>query len=787
MLINFLKVAWRNIVRGKGFTLINISGLTIGMASAMLILLWVQNELSYDRDYANSDRLYQAWNKGRNNQGIDCWNITPKPLGPDLKREYPEIEKATRVGWDETVLFTVGDKKINIKGTMADPDFLTMFRFPFLQGDINTAINRPNDIVLTQRAAKTLFGDGDAIGKNVRLDNKYDMTVTGVLKDLPSNTAFDFDFVLPWSYMRWTRQDDSAWDQNSTHNYVLLKPHTDIAALNKRVAKVYHGHISDSVTQVFLYPVSELHLHGSFDNGVPNGGKMQAVRVFILIAVLILLIACINFMNMTTARSEKRAKEVGIRKVSGALRGSLIGQFLGESILLAAMAGALALVVMQLCLPVFNNLTQKQLSVNFGNIYFWLFFPGFILFTGVVAGSYPAFFLSAFRPVAVLKGQFKKAHALVTPRKALVVLQFTFAIILIICTIIIERQVKYAEARETGYDKSKLISTSLAGDIIKKYDLIRHELLSKGIAVAVSKTSGPLTATWSTGGAHWTGKSPDDKTGFNYFNCDGDIVRTAGLQLVGGRDIDLIHYPTDSNAVLINQAAARVMRFKEPIGQVINSGSWNTSWHVIGVVKDFVFESPFDPIKPMIIQGPKADWFNMMHIKFNGNRSTAENLAAAEKIFRQYNPLYPFDYGFTDQEYAKKFDEEQKTGTLTAFFAGLTILISCLGLFGLAAYMAENRIKEIGVRKVLGASVANITTLLSKEFVALVLIAIVLASPIAWLSMNRYLAGYSYRVGISWWIFAAAGGGAVMIALFTVSFQAIRAAMANPVKSLRSE
>ena len=483
MLINFLKVAWRNIVRGKGFSLINISGLTIGMASAMLILLWVQNELSYDRDYVNSDRLYQAWNKGRNNQGIDCWNITPKPLGPDLKREYPEIEKATRVGWDETILFTVGDKKINIKGTMADPDFLTMFRFPFLQGDINTAIDRPNDIVLTQRAAKTLFGDGDAIGKNVRLDNKYDMRVSGVLKDLPGNTAFDFDFVLPWSYMRWTNQDDSDWDKNSTHNYVLLKPNTDIAGLNKRVAKVYHGHLSDSVTQVFLYPVSKLHLHGSFDNGVPNGGKMQAVRVFTLIAVLILLIACINFMNMSTARSEKRAKEVGIRKVSGALRSSLVGQFLGESILLAAMSGALALVVMQLCLPVFNDLTQKQLSVGFGNIYFWFFFLGFIFFTGVVAGSYPAFFLSAFRPAAVLKGQFKKAHALVTPRKALVVLQFTFAIILIICTIIIERQVKYAEARETGYDKSQLISTFLAGDINKNYDVIRHELLSKGIAV----------------------------------------------------------------------------------------------------------------------------------------------------------------------------------------------------------------------------------------------------------------------------------------------------------------
>ena len=788
MLINFLKVAWRSMLRGRSFTLINLSGLTIGMASALLILLWVQNELSFDREWTNNDRLYQAWNQGRGNEGIETWNITPTPLGPALKRDYPEVEKATRLNWDRLILFTVGDKKINLRGTMADPDFLTMFPFPFEQGDQNTALNRPNDIVLTRHTAKTLFGDVDPMGKTVRLDNKYDMTVTGVMKDLPDNTQFDFEYVLPWTYMRWIGLEDNNWEDNSTHNYVLLKPNTNIAALNARVATIYKLHVTDATGRVLLYPVRQLHLYGSFDkNGLPDGGRMEAVRVFIAIALFILLIACINFMNMSTARSEKRAKEVGIRKVSGALRGSLIGQFLGESILLTAIAGGLALFVAELCLPAFNTLTQKQLAIGFSDPRLLVFLLGFILFTGVVAGSYPAFFLSAFRPVAVLKGHFRKAHALVNSRKALVVVQFSFAIILIISTLIIQQQVRYAKSRETGFNKQNLISIGMVGEIDQHYGPIRQELLSQGIATAISKTSGPLTYASSNASATWVGKDSRDNTGFNYLETDGDIVKTTGLKLLQGRDIDPRRYPTDSNAVLLNESAMRAMGFKHPIGQIINPGAWGTNWHVIGMVKDFVFESPYDNIKPMIFQGPKANDFNMLQIKLNGARPMAENLAAVEKIFRQYNPQYPFEYNFVDQAYALKFHEEQTTATLTAFFAGLTIFISCLGLFGLAAYMAENRVKEIGVRKVLGASVAHITTLLSRDFVLLVGLAILLASPVAWWAMHRWLAGYPYHVVISAWTFVLAGVIALSIALCTVSFQAIRAALANPATSLRSE
>jgi len=465
----------------------------------------------------------------------------------------------------------------------------------------------------------------------------------------------------------------------------------------------------------------------------------------------------------------------------------LIGQFLGESILIAFIEGIVAIIIVQFCLPSFNTLTAKHLTIEYGNPYFWMLLTGFILFTGVLAGSYPALFLSSFKPVTVLKGTFKKAHALVTPRKILVVMQFTFAIVLIICTIIIEKQTKYAQDRQTGYDKNNIIYVFLSGDLKKNYTLLRNDLLSNGIATAVSKTSAPLTEGWSSGGVDWPGKDPNDKTSFNFFNSDGSIVKTAGLQLLQGRDIDMEKYPTDSTAAILNEAAVKAMGFKNPVGQVIDQEQGFAGWHIIGVVKDFILQSPYESIQPMIIRGPAADWFNLIHIKLNGANSTAKNIAATEKLFKQYNPQYPFSYRFIDEQYAKKFSDEQTTGTLTAFFAGLTIFISCLGLFGLATYMAESRIKEIGVRKVLGASVANITTLLSKDFVKLVLIAIVIASPVAWWAMDKWLTGYDYHINISGWIFLAAGLIAIVIALFTVSFQAVKAAIANPVKSLRTE
>jgi putative ABC transport system permease protein len=788
MFRNYIKIAFRNLLKNKGFSFLNISGLAIGMASAMLILLWVRNELRNDNFYANSNRLYQAWNRDKGNNGLSCWNNTTKILGPTLKKDYPGIEKTSRVNWDASILFNYGDKKMNVTGTMVDPDFLTMFEFRFVKGNINTALNHPNDIVITEKLSKKLFGNTDAMGKTVLLDSKYNFTVSGVIRDLPNNTQFDFEYLLPWSYMSTIHQDDSSWNNNSTHNFVLLKPNENIAAVNAAVRKVIIKHSGpNSTTEIFLYPVNRLHLYANFVNGVESGGKIESVKVFLVIAAFILLIACINFMNMSTARSEKRAREVGIRKVAGALKNSLVFQFLIESILIAAIAGIISVVLVYLSLPAFNALTKEELRIEFDHAYFWMAFSGFVMITGLLAGSYPAFFLSSFRPVAVLKGTFKKAHALVTPRKVLVILQFTFAIILIVCTMIVWQQIKYAQERETGYDKNSLVYVFLSGDIEKNYELIKNDLIDKGIATSISKSSSPLTEGWSSGGAEWKGRNPNDRTEFNFFCSDGNLVKTAGLELVQGRDIDLKSFPTDSTAVVLNEAAVRVMGFKNPVGEMIDHDHWDTVWHVVGVVKDFILQSPYDPIKPIIIQGPHASWFNLIHIKLNPQLTTASSIAGMQKVFNQYNPNYPFEYHFIDQQYAKKFSDEQITGTLSAFFAGLTICISCLGLFGLAAYMAQNRTKEIGVRKVLGASVVSITTLLSKDFVRLVIISILIATPVAWWSMTKWLTGYDYHIKISGWIFIWAGLLAVLIAIFTVSFQAIKAAVANPVNSLRSE
>jgi putative ABC transport system permease protein len=788
MLRNYFKIALRNLYKNRAFSALNISGLAIGMASAMLILLWVRNELRYDNFYPNNSRLYQAWNRDRGNDGLNCWNNTTKPLGPALKQTFPEIEQTTRVNWDANILFNYGDKKMNVTGTMVDPDFLTIFEFPFIRGNIHTALSHPNDIVITEKLSKKLFGNEDPMGKTVLLDMKHNFTVSGLIPDLPNNSQFDFEYLLPWSYMKTIGQDDSSWNNNSTHNFILLKPNTNIATVNKHIRKFVANHqFQGSTNEIFLYPVGRLHLYGNFVNGIESGGRIEMVKVFLIIATFILLIACINFMNMSTARSEKRAKEVGIRKVAGALRKALIAQFLLESIVIALFAGLISVLIVQLSLPAFNELTKEDLRIEFNHVYFWIAFTGFILFTGLLAGSYPAFFLSSFRPVAVLKGSFKKINALVTPRKVLVVLQFTFAIILIVCTTVVWQQIKYAQERESGYDKGNLVYVFLTGDISKNLTLIKNDLIGKGIATAISKTSAPLTEGWSSGNGDWVGKNPNDRTEINFFDTDGNLVKTAGLQLKEGRDLDVQKYPTDSTGVILNEASVRVMGFKNPIGQLIDRGQWDTVWHVVGVVKDFILQSPYEPIRPIVIQGPRASWYNLIHIKLSTEHSTTANIAAMEKVFNQYNPNYPFEYHFIDEQYAKKFSDEQIMGTLSAVFAVLTICISCLGLFGLAAYMAQNRIKEVGVRKVLGASVSSITALLSKDFIRLVIVAIFIASPIAWYAMQLWLSGYNYHIRISWWFFLGAGMLAILIALFTVGFQAIKAAIANPVTSLRSE
>jgi putative ABC transport system permease protein len=787
MFRNYLKIAIRNLTRNKGFSLINILGLSIGMIAALLIGLWVQNELSIDRSYPKTDRLFLLYNRAEIDGTLWVWDQTPKSIVPVLKKNYPGVEDAARYV-DNRFLTSVGDKHLNNLGGIADSGFLNMFGFPMLEGDPARALSNTYNIVLTQQMAKRLFGDQDPMGRTVRIDSNDNFTVTGILKDLPSTTSFNFEYLVPWSYMaRLGWNDEQNWGDNSIATYVLLRPGFTQQTFDIQVSDITRKHAKSSV-EVFTQPMSRLHLYSKAQNGQLVGDKITTVRLFTAIAAFILLIACINFMNLSTARSERRAREVGVRKVIGAARGSLITQFIGESTLIAAVAFVIALLLTRISLAAFNQLLSQELTVNYSSPVFWIFGIGFILFTGLLAGSYPAFYLSSFRPAGVLKGSFRKAGTFITTRKALVVLQFSFAIILIICTAIVFKQLRYGINRDAGYNRDQLVYFNDDGAAHDHYDAIRQELLSSGAATSVTYLPGPITRHWSDGlGFRWPGSTTqDEQIDFRTYATRSDFVKTMGITLLQGRDIDIDNYKSDSTAVLLNESAVRAMRLKDPIGQPVSRGDEHS--HVVGVIKDFILESPFtSEIVPMIISGPRYDWFQVIHFKLNPAHSAEAGLALAEKIYHKYSPAYPFEYHFVDESYALKFKAEQQTTRLSALFAALTIVISCLGLFALAAYTAENRIREIGVRKVLGASVTSIMTLLIRDFIYLVLIAFLIAGPVAWSIMSKWLLNYGYRISIGWDIFALAGTGALLIAVLTVSYQAIRAAIANPVKSLRTE
>jgi len=700
------------------------------------------------------------------------------------------VEAVSRVRDISSFLFTVNGKSFTgIQGEFVDPAFLDIFSFPLTQGNKKDQLNNVYSIAITENLALRLFGTADAVGKDIRIDSVDHFTVTGILTDLPANTEFAFDYLLPMAYLKklgWTYDN---WISNNIFTAVLLKPNASLEALNTKIrnfTRIKAGR--NDIWTHFAYPLSKWRLYSEFDNGIPVGGRIDTVRTFGVIAAFILLIACINFMNLSTARSEQRAKEVGIRKVAGAGRGLLIGQFIAEAFLTACIAGAFSLLAVELLLPAFSTLVGTPLALPITSGAFWLCSLGFIVLTSLLAGSYPAFYLSSFKPVGIFRKQFRKAQSVFSPRRVLVVLQFTFAVVLIVCTLIVRKQLQYAEDRDTGYSRNNLVYVNLVGDIEKNYAPIRQELLNTGVATSVSKTWTPLT---EGGGHYWSFRWPgenarDTNTTITVFAEDGSLVKTAGMRLVAGRDIDAERYPADSLAVLLNETAVKLMGYKDPVGQILAEPYFKRNWHIVGVIKDYIDASPYEQIPPIVIEGP-ASTLRTIHIRFDPARPTAASLAGAERIFKKYNPAYPFDYAFVDLEYARKFENEQRTRTMAGLFAGLAVFISCLGLFGLSAYVAESRIKEIGVRKVLGASVTGIARLLSIDFVRLVLIAILIATPVAWYAMNKWLEGYTYHISIGGGVFVMAGMLAVVIALVTVSFQAVRAARANPVKSLRSE
>jgi putative ABC transport system permease protein len=781
----FFKIAVRNLQRNRSISTINITGLAVGIASAVLILLWVQNQLSYDQFHANKDRLYQVFNRASVDGTLQAWSDTPMPLAPAIKTDFSQIEDAVRTSWVGSFVLKNGDRKLESQGLTTDPGFLKMFSFPLLEGNIKTALSNTHSIVLTQKLAKKLFGNISPVGKTMAVDSTNNFTVTGVLKDLPNNTEFSFEYLVPFEYMKEVHWYSNNWKSFSAQTYVLLKPGVTEATANHLLKNIYSRYPGDKRNDVFVYPKAKLWLHSNYDNGEFVGGRITVVRLFMAIALLIILIACINYMNLGTARSTRRAKEVGIRKVAGAERSWLIKQFLGESILVTFAATVIGLLMVELALPWFNGLVRKELFLPYNNSYLWLGGIGFIFFTGIVAGSYPAFYLSGFKPVSVLKGTMHTVSGLITPRKVLVVLQFTFAIAFIISTTVIYRQIEYAQNRDTGYKADNLVFIYQKGDIAKNYNTIHNELMSSGAISSITRTNSPVLDNWTNNDTYqWKGKTPGARLFFGENSADKNFTQTFGLPLLAGRDIDVAANPTDTSAILVTEQAAKVMGFKNPVGQTVKN--WNGDLHIVGVVKNYVAVSPYIKSMPIIIKGA-ARQFGTITLKLNTQNTVADNINKISTIFKRYNPDYPFDFKFLDESYKIKFQEEKNTGQLVAVFAGLSIFISCLGLFALAACMAESRIKEIGIRKVLGASVARITALLTKDFLVLVLISFVIASPLAWWLMSKWLQDYPYHTNLSWWIFGLTGLGSVLIAFSTVSVQAIKAAIANPVKSLKTE
>ncbi|MEI3800434.1 MULTISPECIES: ABC transporter permease [unclassified Chitinophaga] len=789
MLQNYFKVAWRNLIRNKWFSFINISGLSIGMAGVILILIWIQHEISFDKFHPHKDRLYEAYGLSTMNGSLFAISSTSQPLGPALKQEFPDVENTTRFSSVNSFLITAENKQLTgVEGGFADPAYLEMFDFPLAEGAPGGQLKDVHSIVVTEKLAKKLFGNGEALNKTLRLNTEDVVTITGVLKDLPSNTRFNFEYLLPWSLLKQKGWNNDSWLSNNTSTFVLLKPHVSVTAFNNKFSDFTRRHSGKmDVWTHFLHPLSQWHLYSSFENGKATGGRITTVRLFGVIAGFILLIACINFMNLSTARSEKRAKEVGIRKVAGAGKGLLIRQFMTESFVTVGIAVIGAMILVFFTIGSFNQLVNAQLTVPYQQTSFWIAAVVFILFTSALAGSYPAFYLASFSPAGIFQRKFKRTSAWLSPRKVLVVIQFTFAIVLIISTIAVRNQIRYAQDRQTGYSQDDLIRVDFAGDIEKNYALIKQDLISSGIAVSVTKTMGTITERGSNmWGLHWQGKNADNDPTIALFSTDADLVKTAGLQLVAGRDINIHQYPSDSFAVLLNETAVKTMGFDAPVGQILTQADHKTSWHVVGVVKDYILNSPYEEIPPLMIEGP-GSWFNTLHIRVSRERPMADILRQTAGIFRKYNTDYPFNYRFIDDEYARNFDNEQRIKVLAGLFAALAISISCLGLLGLSAYMAESRTKEIGVRKILGASVMSITQLLSVDFIKLILVAIFIATPIAWYAIQRWLEHYVYHAPVSWHIFALAGVTAIFIALATISYQSVKAALTNPVKCLKND
>ena len=791
---NYFTVAWRNLLKNKLYSLVNIAGLSTGMAVAMIIGLWIFDEVSANRHFTHYGELYQVMMHQTFDDFRGTQQALPFPIGEELKSKIPDLKAVAMCDWGQQHSLIYGEKKINKSGHFIGEEAVGMFSMKILDGDRNP-LHDPYSIVLTDETAHILFGNDNPIGKAIKLDNATMLKVTAVVEKQPKNSSLSFDYLIPFQLQEliypWVKQyHKTNWGNNSWQAFVQLNDHATEKGVDAKVKNVVIAHFTDENTlkhirpEVFLHPMAKWRLYSDFENGVNTGGFIKYVRMFGILGFIVLLIACINFMNLSTARSEKRAKEVGVRKAVGSGRRQLISQFLGESLLLSGIAFVLALGIVFISLPYFNKLTDKDMSLQIASPLFWLAMLAFTVVTGLLAGSYPAFYLSSFNPIRVLKGHLQAGKSSSLPRKILVVVQFASSIVLMIGTIVVNQQIQFGKSQPIGFNNKGLISVNWSDDIAKNRDVIENELLRTGAVVSVTQSNSlPSEINSNNNGWEWKGSTPVEKSSlFSTITTTYDYTKTLGIKLVAGRDFSREF--ADSNGVILNQAAVKRMRLKDPVGQVLK---WNDRpMIVLGVIPDIQMESPYRPISPLTIVFNKG-WVGCLDLRINPGMPVSKAIALIKPIFDKYNPGYPFEYRFADEEYAKKFNYEELVGNLAGIVAVLAIFISCLGLFGLSSFTAEQRVKEIGVRKVLGASVFNLWQLLSRDFVLLVLISCAIASPIAWYYMTSWLKTYHFQTTIGVGIFVVVALIAMLITLLTVSFQAIKAAAASPVKSLRTE
>lgn len=789
MIKNYFKIAWRNLLKNKLYGAINIGGLAMGMAVSFLLLLYVYNEFTYNGMHTKADRIYKVMTNRPVEGEINTSGETPAPLAEVMRKDYPEIEKVARTNGGYDILMGYGDVNVKLNFSAADPAVLDIFTFEFLKGNKQRALSDPSYIILTQSGATTLFGNADPIGKVIRISNKnMPMKVSAVIKDHPSNSSFKFKALIPWSaystLQPWVK--DAGWGNYTFSTFALLKPDISVDAFNQKFKDIIKRYDpTNKQFTTFVYRHRDLHLYSEFKNGVSVGGAITQVRLFLYLAIGILLIACINFMNLSTARSERRAREVGVRKAIGARRGSIISQFLGESMLMAFISLTFSLLIMATLLPLFSNIVGSPLNLPYLNVWAWVAALLFTLVTGFIAGSYPALFLSSYNPVKVLKGQLIIEGNTITPRRILVVTQFTFATCLILSSLFIYKQLNYIKNRPIGYNNKGVLEMDIEGNMYSRFEDFKRDAMAKGAIVDGALTSGGITSSTGTSwGITWPGQRPgEDKLPIDQIAVTYNFIATYGLELVKGRDFDKSR-PADSLGLILNEAAVKMMRLKQPLGAQIKWQGENRI--VVGVVKDFVWGSPYEPVKPAII-GYLKEWAGVVGLRLNPDASVSQSLAALAAIYKKYNPQYPFEYKFTDEGFQSKFKNEKLLGTMATSFTTFAIIISCLGLFGLASFSAEQRRKEISIRKVLGATTLHLWLKLSQEFVKLVLVSFAIGAAISWYNMNKWLSNYTYHTSLSLWVFFVTMLIAIALCLLTVSWQAIKAALTNPVKSLKSE